>query len=369
MFKTSFYHKYAYKLLYLCILILSTAFVFCIAVTNPGIQTYYKSYIFNMVDGTAFRPFVYRLLLPYIANKIILSIPEKTSSAIAQLTMSHTTLKSFFSDRNWSIDYASEYYVVLILMYASLWGFVFSFRYFFRAVFKTSERFIDAVSLLTILGLPCLYRYNTYLYDFTTLFLFTLGLAMMIRRRWISYLFVFVFACLNKETTILLTCIYTIHFFKHQKLNSSTYTFILLIQIGIYISIKTFIDTLFIHNQGVFLEFWLKRNINFLLQPYPIFTYLQWLILGFLVIYKWSEKPLFLKQGLLILIPLLGSTLIWGWIDELRDYYEVYPIVILLISYSMARILQVSIYTARSPLTDNQPEPATDVSSKVQVTT
>jgi len=214
-----------------------------------------------------------------------------------------------------------------------------------------------------------MYRYNTYLYDFTTLFLFTLGLAMMIRRKWISYLFVFVLACLNKETTILLTCIYAIHFFKHQELNLSDYIFILLIQIGIYISIKIFIDTLFIHNKGAFLEFWLTRNINFLLQPYPIVTYLQWLILGFLVIYKWSEKPLFLKQGLLILIPLLGSTLIWGWIDELRDYYEVYPIVILLISYSMARILQASIYTARFSLTDDQLEPATDMNSKVQVTT
>ncbi len=343
MSSTEFHRTYTYKLILLFMLILSTTFVFCIAVTRPGIQTNLKSIVPNMVYGIAYKPYMYRVLLPYIANKIILSIPEKIRITIAQVTYHSPTLKPIFSDRRWYIYYASEYYVVLMLMYASLWGFVFSFRYFFRGLFKTSERFVDAVSLSVILGLPCLYWPTTYIYDFTTLFLFTLGLATMIRRKWRLYLFIFVLACLNKETTILLTCIYAIHFFKDQKLKLSTYIILLLIQIAIFISIKTFIDALFIHNRGVLVEFWLKRNIFLLVRPYPISIYLQWLALGFLVIYKWSEKPLFLKQGLLILMPLLIAAVIWGWINELRALYEVYPIVILLMSYSIARILHVNI--------------------------
>jgi len=354
MLNASFYHKYTYKLLYVGLLIFSTTFVFCIAVTKPGIQGCCKSTVLTMVNGTADKPFMYRVLLPFIANKIIVNMPEKTRNTIAQVTKNNTMLKPIFADRKWPIKYASEYYVVLILMYASLWGFVFSLKYFFRGLFKTSERFVDAVSVLAVLSLPCLYWPYTYIYDFTTLFLFTLGLATMVRRKWISYLFIFVLACINKETTILLTCIYAIHFFKHQKLKVSTYIMLLFVQIAMFVSIKIFIDALFIHNPGTFVEFWLKRNIILLLRPYPIILYLQWFALGFFIIYKWSEKPLFLKHGLLILIPLLGTTLFWGWINELRDYYEVYPIVILLISHSMARILHVGINTQLSSGPDQQ---------------
>src|SRR5207245_724274 len=125
---------------------------------------------------------------------------------------------------------------------------------------KTSERFIDAVSVLTVLALPCLYWPYTYIYDFTTLFLFTFGLAAMVRCKWISYLFIFVLACINKETTILLTCIYAIHFFRHQKLKVSSYIVLLLVQIAMFVSIKIFIDTLFMHSPGSLIEFWLKRN-------------------------------------------------------------------------------------------------------------
>ena len=360
MLNASSYHKYAYRLLYLCLLIFCTTFAFCIAVTNPGIQWFSKSTVPSMLNATAYRPFVYRALVPFVANKINSSIPEETRNTITRVTENNTMLKPIFSDRKWPIKYANEYYIVLVLMYASLWGFVFSFKYFFRGLFKTSERFIDAVSVLTILGLPCLYWPYVYIYDFTTLFLFTFGLATMVRCKWIAYLFIFALACINKETTILLTCIYAIHFFKDQKLKVSTYIILLLIQIAMFVSIKIFIDTLFIRNPGDLVDFWLKRNITLLLSPYPIVLYLQWLALGFFVIYKWSEKPLFLKRGLLILIPLLGTTLFWGWINELRDYYEAYPIVILLLSYSIARILGMSINTKLSSGPSYQWSPATD---------
>ena len=359
MIKILFSQRYIYKFFYSCLLTFSITFVFCIAVTNPGIQSYYKSNVVNMVNGTAYRPFMYRVLVPYIANKINASIPPETRQIIAQTTEDNSTLRSIFSDRKWKIGYASEYYIVLILMYISLWGFAFSLRHFFKGIFKSHERFQDAVCLLAILGLPCLYWY-TYVYDFTTLFLFTLGLATMTRQKWATYLLIFIFACVNKETTILLTCIYAIHFFRHPKLNLSTYLFILAIQIVIYTSIKIVVDSLFLHSPGSIVEFWLKRNIKLLLHPYSIANYLQWFVLGFLVIHKWSEKPLFLKQGLLILIPLLGTTFFWGWINELRDYYEAYPIVILLIAYSMARILDVSIQTATLPFTDDPFKEPTD---------
>ena len=41
-------------------------------------------------------------------------------------------------------------------------------------------------------------------------------------------------------------------------------------------------------------------------------------------------------------LPLLILTLLIRYLDELRDYYEVYPIVIIFIAHGIARILDVN---------------------------
>ena len=66
-----------------------------------------------------------------------------------------------------------------------------------------------------------------------------------------------------------------------------------------------------------------------------------------LVYYKWQEKPQFLKITLWMLVPLLVLTLCLGYLDELRDYYEVYPAVIILISHSIARVLGIKLEVHR----------------------
>jgi hypothetical protein len=46
---------------------------------------------------------------------------------------------------------------------------------------------------------------------------------------------------------------------------------------------------------------------------------------------KWKEKPLLLRQGfLLILIPLAGLAMFWGFFDSFRVYYEALPFALLL---------------------------------------
>jgi hypothetical protein len=45
----------------------------------------------------------------------------------------------------------------------------------------------------------------------------------------------------------------------------------------------------------------------------------------------WRAKPLLLRRGLLItFIPLFAGSLLFGFVDELRGYYEAYPFVFLL---------------------------------------
>ena len=44
-----------------------------------------------------------------------------------------------------------------------------------------------------------------------------------------------------------------------------------------------------------------------------------------------------------MIIPLVLLTLFLGYLDELRDYYEVYPALLLLIAYSVVKIFSVDI--------------------------
>jgi uncharacterized membrane protein YeiB len=85
-----------------------------------------------------------------------------------------------------------------------------------------------------------------------------------------------------------------------------------------------------------------------LLTGYDITLAFAVLGLIMLVYYKWQEKPLFIKTTLWALVPLLLLTLFFGYLDELRDYYEIYPTVIILISHSIAAVmgLEFSVKTA-----------------------
>ncbi len=62
-----------------------------------------------------------------------------------------------------------------------------------------------------------------------------------------------------------------------------------------------------------------------------------------LVFYKWDEKPDFLKISLSVLIPLVFLTFFLGYLDELRDYYEAYAALIIILSHSIAKLLDLEI--------------------------
>jgi hypothetical protein len=57
-----------------------------------------------------------------------------------------------------------------------------------------------------------------------------------------------------------------------------------------------------------------------------------------LLFYHWSDKPQFLRDGIWIGIPLIVCIFLFGFLDELRVYYEIYPIGILLVYHSLCEL-------------------------------
>jgi hypothetical protein len=81
---------------------------------------------------------------------------------------------------------------------------------------------------------------------------------------------------------------------------------------------------------------------NLTLDPYSISQFLALIILGVAIIYDWENKPEFLRHSILIICPLIVLTFFFGCLDEYRDYYEVYPIVILLVTHTVVKVLNRS---------------------------
>lgn len=319
---------------------LIAAGLMAIFVIGRGISWYEPATPEAMVHGTASKPYVYRTLLPTTVRVINAAIPSGSRESIRQSMLNRNVINEFVREHQWNPQYLIEYSIAIVLMFLSLVGFAFAIRYFFRSVFEASDRFTDLATIIALLGLPPLFVYFDYVYDFTTLFLISLGFALMVRRKWQLYLPVFFIACINKETTILLTMVFAIHFFSTKRMARALFGKLLLIQLGIFVAIRLLLMYQFRNNPGGAVEFHLiDKNFQLLLESYSLTTALTWFIVGLLIFYDWPQRPVFLKHGLWIAVPLLITTMFFGFLDELRDYYEVYPIVILLIAQTVGAII------------------------------
>jgi len=264
----------------------------------------------GMVYGTAHRPFVYRVLAPALIRLL---------AAITPLSLR---------------------FLAAAIMYLSLVGFVFAFRYLLSALWRPSL-FTDLLSIGAILALtPFILSAGRHLYDFSTLGLFTLGFALMARARWTGYLLIFLLACLNKETALLLGLVFALHFYR--KITAVAYRNLLLLQAALYAATRLTLAWVFRNNPGELVEYHLPQQFE-AVAAHPGLT-AAWLCLGVwvagLVLYRWKDKPVFLRNALLAALPPLAVLfLFFGAPFEFRVFYEVYPVIFLLAAHTVGLLL------------------------------
>ena len=309
----------------------------------PGINGYERAMFPEMIYGTAWKPFVYRTLLPTTVRVISEIIPEDVHTYFSDKVSSNYFFLQVLEKLKWESEFITEYLVAMVLMYLSLLGFVFVFRKLFKEIYSSAEWFINIISIIMLFALPPMFQYYSYVYDFPTLFLFTLGLVFLKQKNWGYFLTLFFIACFNKETIILLTLIFTIHYYNDSSISKKVYTQIILAQIFIFILVKMLLYFIFLNNAGGFVEFHLIDRNYLVFNGYLLSTYIMLLIIFLGIFSRWNEKPRFLKDSIWIAIPLIILTFFLGFFDELRDYYEVFPVIILLISLNIARILGVEL--------------------------
>ena len=316
---------------------------FLLFLTTPGLNPNKRATVVQMIDGTAHRPFVNRALLPICVRTVLVVTPAHWRAGIVGAAQNNSAGRSLFAQLKWEPERADVYLVLCALMYLSLAGFALAVGYLLRAVYEIPPRYVDVITLLVPVILPAFFSYANYLYDFSGLFLFTLCLALMVRRRWGTYLAVYLLACINKETAILLPFIFAL--FCYRSGERGAFVRLLSAQVVIFGAVKAALFLAYGRNPGGDLEFHLfDHNLPLLASPQfsSLFACLMFVVFCG---YRWVEKPPFARTALLILPVLVLLTVFLGYLDEYRDYYEAFPVVVLLLAHSAAQLLGIRLET------------------------
>jgi hypothetical protein len=185
-----------------------------------------------------------------------------------------------------------------------------------------------------LLGCVAFFGYG-YMYDFPTLFLFSLGLLLMVCEKRFWFLVVFTFGTLNKETAIFLTLIFGLYFFRG--LPGRRFVALLASQLGVYGIIQGVIRFTYRNNPGQVMEWHfpeqlpayesVARDTPFLLVTWGVVC----ILVVILVLHRWSDKPLFVRVAFAIFPIFLALFVFWGYPLEIRSMLEVFPILAILV--------------------------------------
>ncbi|MCK4403484.1 MAG: hypothetical protein KAW02_00210 [candidate division Zixibacteria bacterium] len=319
--------------------------MFFVFIIHPGINGYSRAMFPDMVYGKAYKPFVYRTLLPTTIRIVSEITPEyvkdRIKSAVQDCNPQRKRIR-MMKALGWETEYIYEYLIALTIMFLCFLGFAFLLRYLIGLFYDFPSFIADIAPVGALLILPIFFKYYSYIYDPCTLFLFTLAVTFIAKKRTLPFYVVFFLATLNKETSILLAGVFFIRQFKVMR-NSSLAKH-LLFQMLIWIVVKASLTTIFKNNQGSFCEFHLIYNLGLVSKPLELLYFVSViLIFSVLIRCRWTEKPIFLRHSLFVtMIPLMLLALFLGYIDELRVYYEALPFLFLLSLPTVVDIFKLS---------------------------
>ncbi len=265
-----------------------------------------------LLNGTAAKPFQYRILIPWITKLIL------------KLNLPFYVLRSSLN-------------IVKLINFISLFLFVIIYRYFLFLIFK-NEVLSIFLSFTVFYILPFNYLLARklplwYPWDMSALLFFMLGVLFIYKKKWVFYYLIFILGTLNKETTCFLTLIYLYTAVGKSKLkiiifhciaNFSIWASIkYFLYLGYYNSVRNgfFINTFFENKIRANLEFLI--NIDNILLLLSNFGFL-W-IPTFILIHKIDND--FIKNSFYVLIFYFIGMFYVGNIYELRIFGEFIPII------------------------------------------
>lgn len=316
-----------------------------IMVSNLG-DSWRAATVEGMVNGTAEKPYVYRLLIPKVIGVLVdaspLSFQQSMNQQLSTLNQ-YPLVKHFFAQRKGleqvfaKTDQLYLRLVAIVVSYGCLLGYVW-------VLYKLAVRLLpgqDTVALITpIVGLlmvPALAYPTMYLYDMGVLVLSACCYYAIATHRWRWYYLWLVLACLNKESALFIILFFTVWCFG--RLPRRAWIKHVLWQLAIFMVIKHTLYLAYLYNPGVFLAtYYQPSQIMTLLRGYNYSQFAVFLVITVLLTYRWQQKPPFARYGLWVLGAMFIAYLFFGKPYEYRVFYDIVPLMAILVTHTLVAL-------------------------------
>jgi len=298
----------------------------------------------DMVAGTAHRPYVYRALVPILTRAAASVVPPSAQNALADLTARSAVLRDAL---RWESAHATWYLIVFLIHWGALTLFGLCMRDLARRALALGDGPALGAAVAAVLLVAIHFGYQNFVYDFPQLALFALGLALLRRGALAGWYALLPIGVLNKETFVLMSVVFALT--QWRRYSSRSLAVHLTAQFTIAAAVLAAIHIACHGNPGTPVEFHLQRNLHY--QPGArqlVHDAVYW---GFWVtaLWHWREKRALAGVALTLGVLLVGSTLFLGYLGEYRDYYEVYPVLFLMVAHTVMRV------AAKQPVEDPWP--------------
>jgi len=313
-------------------------------------DAFYRTNYDAMLAGTAWKPFVYRILLPKLTVAIANITPFEWQESIAMM------FRSFLSDNDlirravpWLVGvYRDSTYprmITTLLIYGCLWGYIAMMYLLGRHLFPKELAIRLFAPIFGMLLVPAFSWQWSYIYDIPVLFLSSACFYAMLTRSFNLYILTFFLACLNKETALFIISFFALWFYK--RMDTKQYAMLVALQCFIYLCLRLLLFYLFMHNAGFHLENNLFKVVTRdLMAKSQYFRILSISMMFFLLTFKWREKPLFLKKAFWVLSYMYVAYLLFGYPGEYRVFFDIMPLLSLLATHTLISGTEI----AKSPV-------------------
>jgi hypothetical protein len=291
--------------------------------------------IVRLAQGRAYSPFVRRRLLVDLARGLAAVIPSSWWEPLQRCARAPQEappwLGALLRRQEWKAEDIPLMGCAYFLIGCSVLGFMLSVRWLVLLLYEAPRGLADAAAValgLALLGGNSDWHYCGYPYDFPQAFVFTLALAALAAgRRW--YILVFAAGSYSKETSILLIAAYVL---LARDRRSLRFWAGLALQAGLFAGIRGWLELHYPAPQPPAGFGALARNLKYL----GLLPFYSWPVPFFAVgvarmVALRRHFPPALKRLAVLAVPLVGIALFRGWLEELRQYLEMLPVLGLLV--------------------------------------
>ncbi len=319
---------------------------------EPGLLGFNESCRFeNIVDGTAERPFVYRQLLPFIANTIDKITPATVKTSIFTARDDNQTryLDIFF---NSPTSKHPAYFFRYIILYIATFFFAFAATYSMHLICRQLGMHPVAsvlAPIIMILLIPFFMVRGGYYYDYPELTFFALALWFALKFDWFWLLPIVLLGTFNKESFLLfIPTLYPI--LRTRASVKSSLAGIALLSIAsasVYLRIHSY----YAQNPGATAIFHLGDQLRYYVNPlkflfdldrtygvisYSSATLISLLLIAWTLVRAWNQIPKSLqRQGLIAALINLPLYFLFCYPGELRDLSMLYPIFFIALAFNL----------------------------------